>query len=279
MWYALRRFEEALFLVPFLIYTSIFRIPHSTRCNKCGKLLLSSDDCGAGLCWNCRHKLVASDSEESYYYEKEEPGVIRSKWHVYNTVVEMVSEGKVLDVGCGDGFILSSIEPQNRELYGFDMSRALIECTQSHAPYANLCLADARAFPFGSNTFDYLTCTDVLEHIEGNDVVGECYRVLKPGGTALFTVPNKSGVDGRLPEHIRFFSFRSFKVLLEKAGFTVISSRKCGLYFPMITHLVRSISYFVTKRYLPLSVPLNISVPECLATTFLIECRKPTLHI
>lgn len=50
--------------------------------------------------------------------------------------------------------------------------------------------ADARSLPFKNNTFDLVVCLDVLEHIvEEEQVVSEIYRVLKPSGKFIISVP------------------------------------------------------------------------------------------
>ena len=124
------------------------------------------------------------------------------------------------------------------------------------------------------NTFDFLTCTEVLEHIRGDDAIRECYRVLKPGGVALFTVPNGKGVLGEyFTAHVRFFTFGSITNLLKETGFEIVSGQKCGLYIPFVC---RFISAYNSARGRHHAFPpmLNLRVPEFLATSFFIECRK-----
>lgn len=55
-------------------------------------------------------------------------------------------------------------------------------------------LADVKAdicnLPFGNNTFDWVLCNHVLEHIEDDHrAMSELFRVLKPGGKAILQVP------------------------------------------------------------------------------------------
>ncbi len=59
------------------------------------------------------------------------------------------------------------------------------------SPWADIKL-DVRALPFENNTFDAAMCNHVFEHID-NDLLAmsEFYRVLKPGGWAIFQVPIK----------------------------------------------------------------------------------------
>ena len=61
--------------------------------------------------------------------------------------------------------------------------------TDLHSPLADV-KADICALPFEGNTYDFILCNHVLEHIP-NDLkaMEELYRVLKPGGTAILQVP------------------------------------------------------------------------------------------
>lgn len=61
--------------------------------------------------------------------------------------------------------------------------------TDLHSPLADV-KADICALPFEDNSYDFILCNHVLEHIP-NDLkaMEELYRVLKPGGTAILQVP------------------------------------------------------------------------------------------
>lgn len=51
-------------------------------------------------------------------------------------------------------------------------------------------IVDITDIPYGNDTFDCIICIHVLEHVEDDRrAIGELYRVLKPGGWALISVP------------------------------------------------------------------------------------------
>jgi len=239
----------------------------------------------SGLCQRCQREMALSQNREYYtkVYYKEPletlPALARIKpahEPLFTRVAKMARKKKVLDIGCGEGYLLSKLQPQP-ELYGTDMAPSAIRVAKSRIKEGNFCLGNATNIPFNSNIFDCIICTEVLEHIAGNDAVKEIYRVLKPGGVALITVPNGKGPSGEShPSHIRSFTFESITAFLEETGFEIVCGQKFGLFIPFVTDYLSLLSYVLGKN-LPFSLMLNIKVPEFLAANFLIKCRKPAI--
>ncbi len=92
--------------------------------------------------------------------------------------------GRVLDVGCHDGFFLSTLSAPVR--VGVDL-----DPPPGRAGVA-LVRADARALPFAEGAFDHIYALDVIEHVE-DDRAFACSlaRVLAPGGRLFLTTPSR----------------------------------------------------------------------------------------
>ena len=61
--------------------------------------------------------------------------------------------------------------------------------TDLNSPLADV-QADICALPFGDNSFDFILCNHVLEHIpDDRKAMQELFRILKPGGTAILQIP------------------------------------------------------------------------------------------
>ncbi len=262
----------------YMVWYASHGIPLFTRCTGCSKRLFDVQYLRSGMCGECQHEMALSQPGEFYQGESEiscdfDP----AEEHIYRKVVNNMGHGTALDVGCGLGRLLLRLHSRGNlsALYGIDMSQGAVSLAKMLVPEANICAGDVKNMPFSSDTFDYVICTEVLEHIDGDGVIQECYRVLKPGGVALITVPNGSGASGKyFPYHIRLFSLSSIVNALKAAGFEIILAHKFGLYIPVLTCLAESISVAL-RRNLPLAPKLNVRVPEFLATHFFIKCQKP----
>jgi ubiquinone/menaquinone biosynthesis C-methylase UbiE len=97
---------------------------------------------------------------------------------------------RVLDVGVGNGYVLSKYALEGAVVSGIDITPTAIELTRKRFEYlglqADLHVAAAEALPFEDATFDCVTSMGVLHHVpDTNKAVAEIFRVLKPGGRLI----------------------------------------------------------------------------------------------
>jgi SAM-dependent methyltransferase len=91
--------------------------------------------------------------------------------------------GRVLDVGCDDGYIMSRVDAPLR--LGLDLNPRL-----RPSAAMSVARASATALPALVGTFDCILAFDILEHVEDDRaMMREMLRVLAPGGTIWFTTP------------------------------------------------------------------------------------------
>lgn len=102
---------------------------------------------------------------------------------------------RCLDVGTGIGNNLETIAAFVSEIEAFDISPEVVENVKNSSenkkiPLKIIC-ANAENMPYPGEMFDIVICTEVLEHcLRPESVIRECSRVLKPGGCAIFSIPN-----------------------------------------------------------------------------------------
>ncbi len=100
----------------------------------------------------------------------------------------MPAKSRLLDVGCGTGANLKAFD-KNFERVGIDMSRAALGFCQQRG-LDSLVQAKIEHSGMEHDTFDIVTALDMLEHVDDDMVaLRELWRVSKPGGFLLITVP------------------------------------------------------------------------------------------
>jgi len=99
--------------------------------------------------------------------------------------------GKLLDVGCAFGYMLLHFS-KYFEVHGIDCSEYAIGKAKRIVGNGIFKVHNAEEpFPFRNNSFDVVTCFDVLEHIEDTDnLIKNIYDVLKNKGILFLVTPN-----------------------------------------------------------------------------------------
>jgi len=99
-------------------------------------------------------------------------------------------EGRLLDIGCNGGVYLK--EYRGGEKVGLDISWHVLARVRRQDPKIPLVVADAQGLKcFRDCTFDFILCSEVLEHVHSPEsVLKGIFALLKPGGQALITTPN-----------------------------------------------------------------------------------------
>jgi len=122
----------------------------------------------------------------------------------YVIAKEYVS-GDVLEVGCGEGRGVGLLMQHARSFTAVDKIEDVISDLKIKFPTArflSMNIPPLRELP--DNAYDSIVSFQVIEHIQ-DDVLflKEIHRVLKPGGIALLTTPNRRMSLSRNPWHIR----------------------------------------------------------------------------
>jgi len=99
----------------------------------------------------------------------------------------------VLDVGCGNGFVLSRYAAHGARVTGVDLTQAGVSLSERRFALAGLQgsfrTANAEELPFPDASFDLVTSMGVLHHTPRPEAgISEIYRVLRPGGRIIVMV-------------------------------------------------------------------------------------------
>lgn len=163
------------------------------------------------------------------YFGNYEGGNLPSREFLLKLIDELPKNSKVLDVGCGKGEYLKEIHKIRPDLkvYGVDIG----EVDDYLPKYVFFKKVSGDDLPFESETFDFVFCMHVLEHVlNPHDFMMEINRVLKNGSHVYIETPYYKTAyipDGCMnfwsdPTHIRPYNYTSIKRLLEDNGFEVL---------------------------------------------------------
>jgi len=160
-----------------------------------------------------------------------------------------------LDAGCGRGSVTLPLAYLGYPMVGIDIELRVNPGDKEKTPFAGgadnfpaFLLADAENLPFRPGSFDFVICSETLEHLHHPEkALSEAFRALREGGLLMITVPNgyglhdllfhhlrdlMAGVVPRLPSsesvggHVQAFTLARIVRLIEEAGFKVVKAMK-----------------------------------------------------
>lgn len=256
------------------------------KCNKCGLVYINPR-----LEENSIINAVSDGDDESYISQRE--GRIETFKRGIELVEKHSLKGKILDVGCAAGFFLTAAKERGWEVYGVEPNTFLCEygLKEFGLNVFNGTLKDAG---FSDNYFDVITMWDVLEHT--TNPLSELYeanRILKKGGLLVINFPNFSSIWAKifrrkwwffLSHHLYYFTPKTLKLMLEKAGFEVIAQSphvqklKLGYMIDMIDRLSKDplsqSVYKISNYFINVTHIENLQVSYSLSQRNIISRKK-----
>lgn len=182
----------------------------------------------------------APDPDWNYY-----PTYIAKLTAVRKWLDPLPKATRVLDAGCGEGVLVDEYD-----------GRLSIEGIDDSYTSPRVRRGSLTQLPYAGNSFDRALCLDVLEHLtfaEQPVAIAELFRVLRPGGQLLVSVPNLAHLQSRIQFLLRGRLIRTASELKHpgdrpagdyiaigrRAGFTLIDRRGIFPTLPVVTRLIR----------------------------------------
>lgn len=214
-------------------------------CGSSGKLPVLTTKLGFSLvrCIQCGFQFYsprpASEHIEEYYHGEDfyRNVNIQSVENVLPLLPKI--PGKLLDVGCGVGALVSLSNKIGWNAVGMDTSPKAVELGKRELDL-DILPNRLENCPFKPETFDVIVLLAVLEHVfEPLFMMKQVENFLKPGGTVIFSTPNldnlpyllmenKADYSWFIKEHINQFTLEAHRTLLKKAGFHNVTFHHCG---------------------------------------------------
>ncbi len=142
-------------------------------------------------------------------------------------VEQQPESGRVLDVGCSDGWLERSLfGKKHRTITGIEPDRHVIDQARSLFPAGDFRVASVLSLPFEEETFDGAVMFEVIEHVPRGtelEALREIRRVLRPGAWFLLSTPfaNPAAIllDPAWYFGHRHYSDKDLRSLFRSAGF------------------------------------------------------------
>lgn len=170
----------------------------------------------------------------------------------------MVSGKRVLDIGCGSGWIeLMLLDKNAKAIDAIDISKDVIaKAKAQNLKKVKYKVAGATKLPYPDESFDLVVCFEVMEHIEKEGepkLFAEAKRVLKKNGIFLLTTPFRNPITMALDPAFwinghRHYSIEGVSRFAEDEGLKVLKIEGRGNFFTSFLLISMYISKWVTKR-------------------------------
>jgi methionine biosynthesis protein MetW len=162
----------------------------------------------------------------------------------HRACLELIASGTVLDLGCGDGLLLSLLKEKGLRVAGLDLSDEAVRRCAARGIEARAHSLEGK-LPYTDGEFDTVVLLDVLEHLyDPASVLAEAARIARQ--RVIVGVPNFSSLPARLqalcgkvPEnnrpnkgHVYWFNHRVLAAMAGKNGLKIVRS-KTNTFFPL----------------------------------------------
>jgi len=125
--------------------------------------------------------LASSYNETEPHFRSENVAHVEDK---LSSIVNILNAGRLLDLGCGTGFIINIAKKYVREIDGVDVTEAMLKrVDRSGDATINLHLADSGSFSVTEGSYDIVTAYSFLHHLyDIEPTLRNAAKALRPGG-------------------------------------------------------------------------------------------------
>ncbi len=161
-------------------------------------------------------------------------------------IIPWMGEGRLLDLGCGEGANLSTLQEDGWDVHGIEMSKTAVAAARERVGN-RIHHGTLETAPYADESFDVILLSHSLEHMFSPVATLErLRRLLQPSGLLVIAVPNVGSLEAKLfrkwwlpwdpPRHLYHFDSGTLRKTLERVGFKISRARTAvGTMFFMVS--------------------------------------------
>lgn len=154
----------------------------------------------------------------------------------FGAALGKAARGRLIDVACGPGVVTAALAPNAASVAAFDateemLAKAKARCAKASVNNVEFKSGDAENLPFADSEFDGAVTRAALHHFANPQrAINEMFRVLRPGGVAVFAdvISSEDTDESQLhnalerlrdPSHVRMLAASELDSHASQAGF------------------------------------------------------------
>ncbi|MBX4205638.1 class I SAM-dependent methyltransferase [Candidatus Microgenomates bacterium] len=198
---------------------------------------------------------------EDYYEKETAKNPLKRYWHslkvkTFTELTKNLNPKTILDDGCASGRMANEISKvfPKAKVTAIDVYKKSIKYGSKKYPHIKFVQADAHKLPFRSNSFDLVTCYEVIEHlVDPGKALMEMKRVMKKNGRTLVAMDSGNWLFrivwwisektiSRVWQgaHLHPFKHTELESLIKKCGFKIVKKH--------FSHYSMEVSFLLKKN-------------------------------
>ncbi|MBL7196717.1 MAG: class I SAM-dependent methyltransferase [Candidatus Omnitrophica bacterium] len=221
------------------------------RCLKCGLVFIHPTD------ENCLYKKYREAQDNEYLFEEESKRL--SARTVLKRIEKFVEIGKLLDIGCAAGFLLSEAKRRGWDVCGVEPSEWMVKFSKErlHIDILQGAFEEKDSPP---DNFDAIVMLDLIEHLlDPKAALTKVRTLLKPNGILCITTPDVDSMMSRLLRaqwwginqfHLFYFSRNTLTMMLNLTGFKILKYRWHTRFFSLY-YILKLLKNYLNTNMMP----------------------------
>ncbi len=185
--------------------------------------------------------------------------------HLFNIIKNQTNVEKIIDIGCGTGYLDYLMANDGKQITGVDLSKSSLSLFKEVADKFGIKQIHENLFNIELKNFDLVISQEVLEHLENYEsAISKMSEFIKENGFGLFCVPYNENLNAKMIDdpitgnrihkvgHLHSFTKEKLEKSIEKSGFNIIETfllvnKRTNKLFANLKIPVNSYTLFIDK--------------------------------